>query len=455
MGIALAPSATVVDDHNEAPEAAPNDPRALLLTAPMSRFQIVAIIVTLALCALDGFDVLAITFSAPAIGPEMGLNKAQLGYILSTGLLGMALGSLTLSPLADTRGRRQTLFISLALMVAGTLWTAFSASLGALIASRLLTGVGIGAMIGIIMPMAAEYANAQRRDLAVSLMTVGYPIGGILGGLTSAGLLAAFGWRSIFLLASGVGVVLAVAVYLCLHEPIAMIVTRPGKDGLARANAYLRRCGHGPVDRLPPPPVTPGVPMAALFAPDMLRDTLTIALVYFLYMIPQFYMQTWLPTLVGDAGLKPAQGALVSAFFSIGGVIAGLFVAATSIRLGLKRVEIVLLLGAGLMILVFSALPGRLGTLLGGAVVSGFFVMGAMVGMYAIISRSFPAHLRASGTGFVIGTGRLGSILPPILAGWLFVAGLDRGTVSIIMAAPALACVLVLATFRVRAPTLA
>jgi len=98
MGIALAPSATVVDDLNEAPEAAPNDPRALLLAAPMSRFQTVAIIVTLALCALDGLDVLAITFSAPAIGPEMGLNKAQLGYILSTGLLGMALGSLTLSP---------------------------------------------------------------------------------------------------------------------------------------------------------------------------------------------------------------------------------------------------------------------------------------------------------------------------------------------------------------------
>lgn len=455
MELSLAPRASMADDAEEVAVTGPEDPRRLLLAAPMSRFQIVAIAVTLALCALDGFDVLAITFSAPAIGPDMGLNKAQLGYIMSTGLLGMALGSLTLSPLADSRGRRVMLFVSLALMVAGTAWTAFSQTLGGLIASRLLTGVGIGAMIGIIMPLAAEYANARRRDLSVSLMSIGYPIGGILGGLLSAHLLATYGWRSIFLLASGVGVVLMLAVWAWVHEPIAMVIARPGTDGLARANAYLRRCGHRSIDRLPAPPPAPRVPLAALFGDDMRRDTLTIAAIYFLYMIPQFYMQTWLPTLVADAGLKPAQGALVSAFFSIGGVAGGLFIAATSLRIGIRRLEMGLLLGAGAMILIFATLPAQLPALLGGAVVSGFFVMGGMMGLYAIIARSFPAHLRASGTGLVIGAGRLGSILPPVLAGLLFVAGLDRGTVSVIMAAPALASLLLLMTFRVRAPDLA
>lgn len=435
--------------------AAAADPREVQLAAPMSRFQIIAIAVTLALCALDGFDVLAITFAGPAILAEWGIDKAQLGLALSAGLLGMALGSLFLSPIADLLGRRRMLLCSLALMIAGTLWTARSDSLGWLIASRLLTGLGIGAMIGIIMPLAAEYANSHRRDLAVSLISIGFPIGGILGGLLSSVLLASFGWRAIFYFATAMGVLMALVVWRFLPEPLAMVIARPGNDGLARANLYLARCGREPVAALPPPPVSKRLPLASLFAPGMARDTITITAIYFLYMIPTFYMQTWLPTLVTDLGMTPAQGALVAASFSVGGVIGGLFVGATSLRIGVKRLDVILLIGAALMTVMFSYLPAVLAGLLIGAPIAGFFVLGGMIGLYAIIARTFPAHLRASGTGLVVGVGRFGSILPPLLAGVLFVAGVGRESVSILMAAPALAAVLLLLTFRVRPPTLA
>ena len=310
-------------------------------------------------------------------------------------------------------------------------------------------------MVGVIYPLATEYANARRRDLAISILSMGYPIGGILGGLLSSYLLATHGWRAIFLFAAAMGVILAGLVWLYLLDPLALVVARPGKDGLRRANTYLARCGHEPVTVLPPPPVNRRVPIACLFEPGMVRTTLTITTIYFLYMIPQFFMQTWLPTLVADLGLAPAKGAFIAAFFSIGGVIAALFVGATSLRIGIKRLEIGLMTGAAVAIATFVALPGIEADLIGGALVTGFFVMGGMIGLYAIIARTFPAHLRASGNGFVIGLGRIGSILPPMIAGNLSKAGMGREELAMLMAAPAILAVIALVTFRVRAPTTA
>lgn len=433
-----------------------DDPRQRLLDAPLSRFQKIAIGVTTSLCALDGFDVLAITYAAPALLDDWGIDRTQLGFAISAGLFGMALGSLFLSPLADTFGRRRILMVTLGMMILGTLWTALSGDMVGLIASRILTGLGVGAMIGIIVPMSSEFANAKRKDLAVSLMTIGYPIGGILGGLLSSFLLAAGGWRSIFFLATAIGVVLFVVVWRYLLEPVALVIARPGKDGLARANEYLRRCGQPEIDKLPPPPLEAGsIPIKSLFKPGMARDTIIITIIYFLYMIPQFYMQTWLPTLVADVGLPASQGALVAAFMSVGGVLGGLFIAGTALRIGIKRLEIMLLGGAAAVTASFALLPGLLPVLIVGALVAGFFVMGGMIGLYAIIARTFPAHLRASGSGFVIGMGRFGSTLPPILAGFLFTAGLGREAVSLLLAAPALVCLLLLLSFKVRPATTA
>ena len=454
MGIGMEADARAVPEGYVAPGAA-TDPRRLLLEAPMTRFQILALCVTLALCALDGFDVLAITFAAPALLPEFGIGKAQLGQVLSAGLLGMALGSLVFSPLADLIGRRRMILASLVVMIVGTFWTANVHTLPGLVASRVITGIGIGAMIGVIFPLATEYTNARRRDTAIALMSMGYPIGGILGGLASAALLATYGWRAIFLTASGLGLVLAGFVWALLLDPVALIVARPGRDGLARANAYLGRCGHAPVSDLPPPPPVGRLPIASLFGPGMARDTLMITAIYFLYMIPQFFMQTWLPTLLADIGVSPARSAFIASFFSMGGVAAALFIGASSLRIGLKRLELGLLTGAALTVAAFAWIPNSGALLIAGAVISGFFVMGGMIGMYAIIARTFPAEMRASGNGFVVGMGRLGSILPPLLAGMLFAGGTGRVTIAALMAAPALVSLVLLIALRVRPPTTA
>src|SRR5580658_7181607 len=127
----------------------------------MSGVQKVAVALTCALSALDGYDVLSMTFAAPAITLAWGVGKAALGVVLSSGLVGMALGSFLLAPLADFIGRKRMILISLILMGLGALLSGFATSLPQLAAWRVVTGLGIGACIAVINPISAEFANGR------------------------------------------------------------------------------------------------------------------------------------------------------------------------------------------------------------------------------------------------------------------------------------------------------
>jgi MFS family permease len=71
------------------------------------------------------------------------------------------------------------------------------------------------------------------------------------------------------------------------------------------------------------------------------------------------------------------------------------------------------------------------------------------VSLYALMTRAFPVHVRATGVGFVTGVGRLGGIAAPFLSGYLLVHGLRYPQVSSIMALGSLLGALVLlATLR-------
>jgi benzoate transport len=431
------------------------DPRQTILNAPMSPFQIKAISASVALCVLDGFDVFAISFAAPELLKGWGIGKAQLGLAISAGLFGMALGSLLLAPLADQIGRRRMALTALAIMILGTAWTASVNSLTMLIASRLLTGLGVGAMISIILPMAAEYANARRRDLAVSLTTIGFPLGAIIGGFASSYLLSHYGWRSIFVVATGLGILMFIVCARILIEPVALVIARPGSNRLERVNSFLARCGLPAVRAIPAPPENRSVPISRLFGPDMVGVTIHITLIYFLMVIPIYFMQSWLPTLIADLGIMPAKAALISSFFSIGGVTSGLLVAMLAEKFGLRILLYVALIGTFSMILAFSHAPPVVSTLIIVSLTAGFFIQGSAPALYSVIARTFPAEMRASGTGLVVGIGRVGSALPPLIAGALAAGGFDRTTVAMVMAAPALIALALLTRFVIRPPTTA
>ncbi len=162
------------------------DPRDLISNSDMSLRQVIVIGVTVALCALDGFDVLAISFAAPGISSEWDIDRAALGFVLSMELLGMAIGNVVMGRFADAWGRRPIILFCVTLMATG-MWMATTAnSIYDLSFWRVVTGMGIGGTLSAINAVAAEFANEKRRNLCVSLMVIGYPIGAVIGGTIAA-----------------------------------------------------------------------------------------------------------------------------------------------------------------------------------------------------------------------------------------------------------------------------
>ena len=149
------------------------DPREILAMSPMSVAQIVVVAITVGLNALDGFDILAISFASPGIAREWGIDRAALGIVLSMELLGMGLGSVLLGGVADKIGRRRTLLGCLTVMAVGMLMVTQATNLYFLSVWRVITGLGIGGMLATINAVAAEFSNSRRRALCVSLMAIG------------------------------------------------------------------------------------------------------------------------------------------------------------------------------------------------------------------------------------------------------------------------------------------
>ncbi len=426
--------------------------RQKLDAAPMSQAQIVAIAITFILSALDGYDVLSVAFAAPAITESWNIGRAALGVVLSAGLAGMALGSFFIAPLADTYGRKTMVLLALGLMGVGMLGSALSSNIGQLLAWRVFTGLGIGTCVSVINPIAAEFANAKRRPLTISIMAVGYPAGGVAGGLLAAYLLDAHGWQSVFLAGFIASMIMLPVVGLLLPESISFLLTRRSANSLVRANAVLQRFGHPPLSTLPPPPTTLRRGYSAVFARDQISTTLWLTAVNALFVMAVYFVLSWLPQMVADANFSPSTASLVSAISSLSGVVGGVTLGVAAQWIGMRWLAAGAIGGLGVGTIVFGTIDASFTQFAVTAAICGFFLFGGIAGIFASIAKAFADEARASGTGFVIGFGRIASALAPLLAGWLFAAGLGRAEVSAVFGLLAIiASAIMLFGWRLRA----
>lgn len=167
--------------------------RQIIDQQPMSSYQWAVVVMATIMNLLDGFDVLALAFTATGIRNEFGLSGAELGSLLSAGLFGMTAGSLFLAPLADKIGRRPLLLISVSLSAAGMLGSFFAADSYSLGIWRVVTGLGVGGILVGTNVLTSEYSSKKWRSLAISIYAAGFGIGAILGGLFAVALQAEYG----------------------------------------------------------------------------------------------------------------------------------------------------------------------------------------------------------------------------------------------------------------------
>ena len=411
-----------------------SDPRQIINDANMTRFQVMIIALTVGLNALDGFDVMSISFAAPGIAAEWGITRGALGFVLSMELLGMGIGSILLGNVADRFGRRPTVLGCLVTMTIGMFMVTTTSSIVELSLWRILTGLGIGGMLAATNALAAEFSNSKRRHMSVSLMAIGYPIGGVIGGSISSMLLNWFDWRVVFYFGTVMTLLFIPVVWFMLPESVIWLTRKQPANALEKVNKSLKRLGHETVSSLPEiSEVKRKADFSVIFRMPLRPTTIVVASAYFLHILTFYFILKWVPELVVDMGFTSARAGGVLVWASIGGAIGGGIFGVLTNRFDLKRLTIACMILGAVFNTLFGHTPADLVIMSALVASTAFFTNAAVVGMYALLAQVYPTQARASGTGFSVGFGRGGSVMSPIIAGFLLQFNIGLPIVAFLM----------------------
>ncbi len=422
-----------------------SDIRAELLKKPMNRFQLFVIALMVLLNGYDGYDVLAMAFAAPLVAVEMQIGADTIGWLMSAGLIGMMAGSLLIAPFADRIGRKKLIIIAMIVDGIGLLGSALSQGVWDLAFWRLITGLGIGAMLAAVTSMTAEFANARHRSLCVSIMAIGYPAGAMLGGIFAAWLVSITGdWRPIFWFGFA-ATALTLPLLFLLPESLEFLVAKRPKNALDKLNTLLPKLDMPRLDRMPEPVKGEADAMVykILFSNHM-RSLVLITSAYFLFAATLYFPIQWMTYMLTEAGLSPGAGISGSALMNGGGVVGGILFGVIANRWGGLRntVPAFMALAFGAIVL-FGVLPNLALMLVVGAVI-GFGLIGTVSGLYATYPVIFPPTVRTTGAGIVIGVGRIGGIISPVVAGYMINAGVSPVVYCTLLALPLVGAIFLL-----------
>jgi benzoate transport len=427
------------------------DPKSIIDDGAMRVAQWIAVLVTVGLNALDGFDVLSISFASPGIAREWGIDKATLGWVLSMELLGMAAGSLLLGGVADRIGRRPTILGCVVAMAVGMFGAARAHGVAELLPWRLLTGLGIGGTLAAINAAAAELSNRRWRSFAMALMVIGYPLGGVIGGLFVQRLLTGASWHAVFVAGGWATAAFLPIVYFLVPESVAFLDRRRAPGALEQINRILAHLGHPQADSLSEPArAAARRSIADVLKPGLLATTVLVTFGYFAHITSFYFIIKWVPKIVVDMGFDPKTAAGMLTWVSLGGAVGGALFGLIATRVAVKTLTLIALLGGTVMIVCFGHGAADLNHLKATLAFTGLFTNAAIAGFYLLFAQVFPTHVRATGTGFAIGVGRGGAVIAPVIAGYLLQAGLPLQTVALVMACGSLMAAAALFALRVR-----
>src|ERR1700736_3270856 len=414
---------------------------------PVGRFQIRLLLTCAAVLFLDGFDTQAIGYVAPALAKEWGLTKGALGPVFSAGLFGLMIGALVLGPLADRIGRKKIIIFSTLAFGLGALATAFVQDVNTLLAVRFATGLGLGGAMPNTIAMTSEFNPKRRRATMVMIMFCGFSLGAALGGFLAAALMVPFGWRSVFVVGGVAPLLLVPILALRLPESVRFLAltgraNARGADllGLISPRAIFPPAAQFVVNE----PGLAGIPVLHLFRDGRTLVTLLLWVVFFMSLLDLYFLTNWLPTVLNDLGASVSQAAAIGSMLQVGGVVGTFALGSVIDRFSFRALALVY------FIAVFAV--GAIGQL-GHSIVfitmaifaAGFCMVGGQIAANALAATFYPTSIRATGVGWTLGIGRVGSIIGPLVGGALLT--MKWSTASVFMAAAGAALCAALAAF--------
>ena len=411
-------------------------PLEILRYEPMSRGQWYVVAICIGILALDGYDVLSIAFAAPGIAAEWGISKATLGVVLSLELMGMARGSSIMGALADSRGRRPTLLIGLVILTVGMLAAGIAPNIWLLGAARVFTGIGIGGLLAAATATSSDFCNDRNRSLAVVLVAGGFAFGVYLGATFLAPLLKQFDWRVTFYLGAVFSLLFIPLVYFLVPETVTFLERKRPDNALERIQSIMRRLGHSVPQSLSSTKtrVVEPVGIASLFKTGLAPITFILLFAYLGNVGTYYYFVKWIPTIVSDFGYTSSEATTVLGIISLGGVIGSIGLGIIARFLPIRPLMVLCLISAAIGVALFPHFTETLQSMKFIGFFAGLFIFAAISGFFGLFAVSYPSSLLGSGSGLVLGVGRGGAVLGPMIPGFLFAAGVALQNIAIIMA---------------------
>ena len=414
----------------------------LIDNTDINRSQIAVFILCTACLMMDGFDVQALSYVAPALVQDFKISAAALGPVFAATNFGFLIGSLLFSMLADKIGRRPVLIVATSFFAIMTVMTARAATVQELLTLRFIAGIGLGSIIPQVTALVGEYSPARKRITAIMVtITLGFNGGAAIAGLATARLVEAFGWRSVFYIGGILPLIISVLMYIWLPESMQFLVLR--NKGAERVTKWLRRVKPeampaGPVEYIVKEENRPGVPVGHLFREGRTLLTILIWVVNFMNLLNLYALTSWLPIVIRDAGYSLATAVLVGTMLQIGGII-GTFVLAGFIA---KKGFVPVLTTSLAIACVSIAVIGRPGLTLAlitvAVTIAGAGILGSQPGINALSATSYPTYLRATGVGWGLGIGRIGAIVGPVGGGMLLARHWSNQDMFLAAAVPAM-----------------
>jgi AAHS family 4-hydroxybenzoate transporter-like MFS transporter len=383
----------------------------------------------LSLCALsaifDGYDTQGIAYVAPAIVKDLHIAPASLGLIFSAGLVGLTLGAVFFGMFADKFGRKQAIIWSVVIFGIFSILTPQGHDVQSLLLLRFLAGIGLGGALPNVIALMMEYTPARRRGLAVNSPNSCFAFGSIVGGVVATQLIPAFGWQSTFYVGGVVPLLFTVLLALWLPESARFLLVK-GKSP-ERVLRIMQRIapdrGFTAATRFTLEPQVQGITVKHLFTEGRATATMLLWTAFFMNLFVLLYLINWMPSLLTKAG-EPLQTAILTVvWYNIGGFCGGIAMGWFSDRFKAPHgVLSIAYVGAAVFITVAAFSVGNPLVLIPAMFLTGVSINGGQASLNTIAATYYPTAIRATGVGWALGIGRIGSILSPAIGGMLIAA---------------------------------
>ncbi|KAE8758768.1 MULTISPECIES: MFS transporter [Paraburkholderia] len=394
----------------------------------------------LGLCALcmviDGFDVQAMAYAAPALIKAWGASRSVLGPVFAAGLLGMFAGSLVLAGWADTIGRRPMLIAATAWIALCMVLTPFAHSIGALIGIRFAAGIGMGAIVPNAMALAGEYSPARIRVSLMMAVSSGYIVGGVVGGGIAALVIAPFGWGGVFYAGALLTALLSLSMFAALPESLQFCLLRHPQT--PRTLLLLHQVAPGAAMPTVPPAnkALGGNTLTMLLGEGRRIVTPLLWVANFANMLCAYFLAAWIPVLMSGTGYSSSKAVLAGTALWLGGLVGNVALGMLIDRRGFAAVLFANFALGGVAIVGISYLHTVPLAAISCIAFAGFCILGGQSGLNALAVTIYPTRTRATGAGWALGFGRLGAVLGPLAGGQLMALAWSVDQTLLVSAVP-------------------